>query len=186
MLTITIHGSDERELWDERNETFVWIPAIKGQTIQLEHSLLSVSKWESKWHKAFLGPQPKTNEEIIDYVRCMTVTQNVDPRLYSNLTTENITEINQYIENPMTATTFAKQSSNRKNRDIPTSELIYYWMVAQQIPFECQKWHLNRLLTLIRICGIKNSTDEKRGRGEIIRDYAAINEARRKKLQSRG
>lgn len=186
MLTITIPASEERELWDERNEMYVYIPARKEQTLQLEHSLISISKWESKWCKAFLGPQEKTEEETIDYIRCMTLTQNVKPDVYRNLTRENVQEINQYIESPMTATSFSKQKQGRSAGDIITSELIYYWMIALNIPFECQKWHLNRLLALIRVCNIKNAPPKKMSRSELMRRNAALNAERRQKLNSRG
>ena len=150
MLSITIPST---QLWDESKEEFRY---TKEQTLQLEHSLVSLSKWESKWQKAFLGNQPKTTEETIDYIRCMTLTKNVDPEVYNYLTNKNIEDIGEYINSPMTATWFTEDKTAKPNREVTTSELIYYWMISYNIPFECQKWHLNRLLTLIRVCGIKN------------------------------
>ena len=171
------------ELWDEKNETFI---NLKEQTLQLEHSLVSLSKWESKWHKPFLGKDEKTYEETMDYIRCMTVTQNVDPTVYSRLTRENIDLVNAYIENPMTATTFRKDEHAKPSREIITAEIIYYWMIAYNIPVEFQKWHLNRLLTLIRVCDIKNQPPKKRSKRDILASNAAANAARRKQWNTRG
>lgn len=180
MLRIVI---PESELFNEQTGEFI---SVKKQTLQLEHSLVSLSKWESKWHKPFLGKEDKTFDETIDYIRCMTLSQNVDPNAYMFLTQENIKEINDYIGDPMTATTFSNDQSGRNNREIITSELVYYWMVALNIPFECQKWHLNRLLTLIRVCDIKNQPPKKRSQGQIMSRNAALNAARRKQLNSKG
>lgn len=172
----------EYEGWDEINERFV---NRKKQVLTLEHSLVSISKWEAKWQKPFLSKNYKTLEETIDYVRFMTLTQNVDPDVYNGLTNNNIQEVNEYIENPMSATTIRKDNSP-PNREVITSELIYYWMVAYNIPFECQKWHLNRLLTLIRICNIKNQPPKKMGKSELLSRNAALNAARRQRLNSKG
>ena len=180
MLRIVI---PESELFNEQTGEFI---SVKKQTLQLEHSLVSLSKWESKWHKPFLGNEDKTFDETIDYIRCMTLSQNIDPNIYMFLTQENIKEINDYIGDPMTATTFSDDGNGRNNREIITSELIYYWMVALNIPFECQKWHLNRLLTLIRVCNIKNQPPKKRSQGQIMSRNAALNAARRKQLNSKG
>ena len=180
MLRIVI---PERELFDEKTEEFL---KTKEQTLQLEHSLVSLSKWESKWHKPFLVKDEKSFDETIDYIRCMTLSKNIDPKVYSFLTEENIKEINDYIGDPMTATTFSDRDSKKPNREIITSELVYYWMIALNIPFECQKWHLNRLLTLIRICNIKNQPSKTMGKHEIMSRNAALNAARRKQLNSKG
>lgn len=180
MLQITIPAN---ELWDDEKSQFI---QTKEQTLQLEHSLVSLSKWESKWCKAFLSKNEKTYEETIDYIKCMTLTQNVNPNVYNGLTAKNIEEINKYIEAPMTATVFHDNSQGKNSREVITSELIYYWMIALQIPFECQKWHLNRLLTLIRVCNIKNSPPKKMGRREIMSRNAALNAARRKQFNSKG
>ena len=182
MLRITIPGSEE--LWDERAQEF--IPASKDLTIQLEHSLVSVSKWESKWTKTFLSTKEKTTEETIDYIRCMTVTQNVDPKAYYRLTPANIQTINDYIAVPMAATYFSDDRVMGHSRDTVTSELIYYWMIALNIPFECQKWHLNRLFALIKVCSIKNAPPKKVNKAEAARRYAELNAARRKKYNTKG
>lgn len=181
MLRIVIPAS--QELWDEKNECFL---SGKEQVLQLEHSLLSVSKWESKWNKAFLGKKEKTTEETIDYIRCMTLTQNVDPSVYDRLTPENIKTIVDYIEAPMTATYFHNDKVMGRNLETVTSELIYYWMISLNIPFECQKWHLNRLFALIRVCSMKNSPPKKMSKGEIMRRNRALNEARKQQLRTRG
>lgn len=180
MLRITIPPA---ELWDRNRREFVY---TKEQTLQLEHSLVSLSKWESRWQKPFLSQKQLSPEETLDYIRCMTLTQNVDPDIYNYLTDQNINDVTAYIRSPMTATTFSDKSSKTGKKEIVTSELIYYWMVALQIPFECQKWHLNRLLTLIRICNIKNQPPKKRSTSDILRSNAALNAARRKQLNSKG
>lgn len=172
-----------QECWDEENEVFI-PPKVK--LLQLEHSLVSLSKWESKWHKAFLAQREKTSEEILDYIKCMTLTRNVDQEIYNHITKENVKQIIDYIYNPMTATHMREDESGKKSRDVVTSELIYYWMIALNIPVEFEKWHLNRLMTLIKVCKIKSEPEKNRPRGEVIRDYAALNEARRKELNSKG
>ena len=181
MLRITLPAVEQ---WDERKEEFVY---AKEQTLQLEHSLVSLSKWESTWHKPFLHTTEMTYEETIDYVRCMTLTQNVSPETYYRITYKHLEEIKEYIAAPMTATTFSEATNGKRNRDIITAEIIYYWMIASQIPFECRKWHLNKLLTLIRVCSIKNAAPKKGGnKKEQISQYAAMNAARRKKLNTKG
>ena len=180
MLQITIPGV---ELYDESKNEFI---TIKEQTLQLEHSLVSLSKWESKWQKAFLSKGERTFEETIDYIRCMTLNKNVDPIAYQFLTNENIEAVNAYISNPMTATYFSDDTKKGGSREIVTAELIYYWMISLNIPFECQKWHLNRLLTLIRVCNVKNTPPKKRSKKEIMSRNAALNAARRKQLHTRG
>lgn len=172
------------ELWDESKQEFKTMP---GQQLTLEHSLVSLSKWESKWHKPFLSKNTKTTEEILDYIRCMDTTGNVNPEVFNNITNENISSVNDYISDPMTATWFNKDiNKGRSNSEQITSELIYYWMIALSIPFECQNWHLNRLLTLIRICNIKNQPPKKMSNREIMSRNAALNAARRQKLNTKG
>lgn len=179
MLRIVV---PKQELWDEINNVFI---TTKEQTLVLEHSLVSLSKWESKWCKPFLTEREKTLEETIDYIRCMTLTQNVDPNIYRSLTTENLRQINEYIEAPMTASWVRETSSKTSNEQL-TSELIYYYMTDFHIPFECQKWHLNRLMMLIKICNAKRQPPKKMSRGEILRRNAALNAERKKKYNTRG
>ncbi len=180
MLQLTIPASEQ---WDERRQEFV---QTKEQTLQLEHSLVSLSKWESKWNKVFLSKHEKTDEETLDYIKCMTVNQNVDPNVYNGLTRKHIEQINKYIEAPMTATTFNESKTTQANREVVTAELIYYWMIALNIPFECQKWHLNRLLTLIRVCNIKNAPPKKMGKKAIANRNAQLNAARRAQMNTKG
>lgn len=183
MLKITIPST---ELYDEINDEFI---EIRGQDLQLEHSLVSISKWESKWKKPFLdSSQERTNEEMIDYIRCMTLTQNVSPQVYFGLTPKIVAEINEYINDPMTATWFSKDKDRRgpPSREKITSELIYYWMISLQIPMECQKWHLNRLLTLIRVCNIKNTPTTPMSKKALAQRNTALNAARRQQLNSKG
>ena len=180
MLQITVPAL---EGWDESKQEFV---SYKPQTLQLEHSLIALSKWESKWHKPFLVKEQKTREETLDYIKCMTITQNVDPEVYNRLSQENIDEINAYIDNPMTATTFSEEQNGKPSREIITSELIDYWMIANNIPVEFRKWHLNRLITLIKVCSIKNSPPKKHSRKELLSRNAALNAERRKRLNTKG
>lgn len=180
MLRITIPAM---EFWDERKEEFCY---TKEQNLQLEHSLVSLSKWESKFCKPFLSKQAKTEEETLYYVKCMTLTQNVSPDIYNRLTDENLEEINRYIEAPMTATRFPDEKHSRPGREQITAELIYYWMIALSIPPEYQKWHLNRLLTLIRVCEIKNRKPKKKSKSELMRRNTALNAARKSKLHTNG
>lgn len=183
MLKLTVPGY---EYYDVKTNTF---GHTKTTTLQLEHSLVSLSKWEEKWNKPFLGKEPKTMEQCIDYVRCMTITQNVDPLVYQGLTNENFEAVNKYIEAPMTATWFNDKDNKKFNREVITAEIIYYWMISLNIPFECQKWHLNKLLTLVRVCNIKNTPTKKRSKGPnraMLEQRAALNKARREKLHSTG
>lgn len=179
MLHIVI---PKQELWDEKTERFV---NVKETKLSLEHSLVSISKWEAKWHKSFFSTKDKTSEMMLDYIRDMTLTQNVNPDIFNYLTEQNILEIKEYIEDSHTATTINNRS-NTSRREVITSELVYFWMVTWGIPFECQKWHINRLLTLIEICGIKNQTDKKMSRQEQFSQQRALNAARRKQFNTRG
>ena len=174
---------EDTEFWDERNEVFV---TIKGQTLQLEHSLISIAKWESKWKKPFLSRDPKTREETLDYIRFMTITQNVNPLLYLAITDKQIQEVNAYIDDPMTATTISKTEGKGASRKVITNEEIYFYMVSYQIPFSCEKWHFNRLMTLIRVCDEKNKPKKKIRKGELARRNRSLNAARRARMGSRG
>lgn len=184
MLKIVVPA---REYYNELTGEFTM---SKEHTLQLEHSLLSLAKWESKWHKPFLSKDPKTYEETIDYIRCMTITQNVPKSAYADLSDENLREIQVYIDDPMTATWFSKQSNKNFSREIITAEIIYYWMVSLQIPFECEKWHLSRLITLVRVCNEKNAEKngpaKKMGKNELMRRNSALNAARRQRMKSSG
>lgn len=184
MLRIVIPAPVSED-WDEVNEEFIYRTSGKDQTLCLEHSLVSLSKWESKWCKPFLSSE-KTDEEFLDYIKCMTISSNVSNDVYNRLTLENLRVISDYINAPMTATTFYDDKTKKPNREIVTSELIYYWMVTLNIPFECEKWHIKRLLTLIRVCEIKNNPPKKRSRREIMSRNAALNAARRQQLNTKG
>ena len=179
MLQITI---PQTELFNEETQEFI---SIKEQTLCLEHSLVSLSKWESKWKKAFLGLEEKTMDELVDYIRCMTITQNVNPICYLGLTRENLLAVKNYIDDSMTATTF-KDKKGPKSREIITAEIIYCWMIELGIPFECQKWHLNRLLTLVNVCSIKNTPAKKMSRRDALAQQSQLNAARRAKFKSKG
>lgn len=179
MLCITI---PETEYFDSEKNEFI---KIKEQNIRLEHSLVSISKWEAKWKTPFLEKKPKTREQSIDYIKIMTITQNVNPIVYQYMSDNIINTVQNYIDDSMTATkikAYAKPGGNK----IITSEVIYYWMTAFNIPFECEKWHLNRLLTLIEICNIENSPKKKMSRNSVYSRNDAINASRRSKMNSKG
>lgn len=181
MLRIEIPAMEQ---WDESKQEFVY---TKEYTLQLEHSLVSLAKWESKWCKPFLSKDQKTVEETIDYIRCMTLTQNVPEEAYLLITPGIIKQINEYIDAPMTATWFSdKKTAKIASREQITAELVYYWMIALNVPFECQKWHLNRLLTLIRVCEVKNQPKKKMSKKQLMSRNTALNAARRKQLNTKG
>jgi hypothetical protein len=155
-------------------------------TLTLEHSLVSVARWESKWKEPFLSSKGMTLEQSLDYIKCMTITQNVDASVYRRITDAEMQKVNEYMNDSMTATTFSKEPPGGRNREIITAELIYYWMFKLGIPLECQKWHFNRLMTLIKVCSIKETPPKKMSKSEIYSRNKALNEARRKALHSRG
>lgn len=178
MLVIKVPAT---ELYDSSKNLFM---TYKESSLTLEHSLMSVSKWESKWHKPYFSKEKKTLAEIQDYIRCMTVSQIPDEYIYDRLSAENIKQIDEYISDPMTATTF--KDTKKKSREIITSEVIYYLMIAYGIPFECQKWHLNKLFTLIKVCEIKNTPPKKMSKSDILRQNKELNAYRRSVLNSKG
>lgn len=184
MLQITI---PEREYFDDEKQEFT---TIKEQTLTLEHSLISISKWESKWKKPFLIRANRTYAESIDYIRCMTLNSNVGDDVYRNISQAEFDKITEYIDDKMSATWFNDNGNINKRPGAKgqavTSELIYYWMIAFNIPFECQKWHLNRLLTLIKICEIKNTPPKKMKKKDIYARNKSLNEARKRNLGTRG
>lgn len=176
MLSLTIKSE---EFWDPIKEEFITIPDC---TLKLEYSLLSVSEWESKYKRAFLSEKtgPKTIEEKLDYVRFMSINEDVNPNVYLGITEEQLRQIFEYIQDPATATTFSKKPRGRRNSFI-TSEIIYWEMVTFGIPFECEKWNLNRLLTLIRVCDEKGQPPKKMSQNDLLRQYAGVNAKRRPK-----
>lgn len=180
MLQITVPAT---ELWDEQKREFVY---VKEQTLQLEHSLVSLSKWESKWCKSFIAAKHKTREEALDYIRCMTLTCDVSPNVYKCLTNENIRQIKDYIDAPMTATTVREDRNNKPNREIITAELVYHWMIETQVPFECREWHLNNLIMLIRVRYAKLQPPKKMTQTEIMARNKVLNEARKKEWNTTG
>lgn len=179
----------ENEQWDEENEVFVH---TKSQTLILEHSLVSISKWEAKWKKPFLEQHNKdmSKEELIDYIKCMTITPNIDQEVYHNLSKKDINKVLDYINDSMTATWFREDDKKgKRSSQAITSELIYFWMISFQIPFECQKWHLNRLMTLIRICNENRedgSKQKKMSQRELMNRNRALNEARKRRFNTHG
>lgn len=191
MLEIVVKA---KEIYDEKKEEFITVD--KPQVLQMEHSLISISKWEEKWAIPYFSDNTeKTQEQIFDYLKCMTVNKNVNPDCYnpSVLGSENIKKINEYISSKHTATWFSsdeKESFIKKGgrkSDIITSEIFYYWMIALQIPFECEKWHINRLITLIRVCQEKNNaSNNKMSKAELLKRNRNLNAARRAALKTKG
>jgi len=180
MLSIVVLGE---ELYNEETQEF---STLGDFVLEFEHSLVSLSKWEAKHEKAFLGKGDKTTEEIFDYLKCMVLTPDVPEQVFYNLSDENIEAINQYIEAKHSATTFGRLPKERGTGETITAELIYYWMIGLNIPFECQHWHLNRLFSLIRVCGVKNSPPKKMSRSEIAAERNRLNAQRREQLGTRG
>ena len=182
VLQITI---PERDFFDDSKQEFI---KVKKQTLTLEHSLISISKWESKWKKPFLSSNDRTKEESLDYIKCMSIGPIADENVLHCLSNSEYKQIADYINDNCTATWFNERNNKRKigSGQTVTSELIYYWMIAYDIPSEYQKWHLNRLLTLIRICDNKNSPSKKMKKKDIFAQNRALNEARKKKLGTRG
>jgi len=179
MLEISVRT---QELFDEETETFSTVDV----RLQLEHSLVSVSKWESRFCKPFLGNEAKTTEEVVAYMQDMIITPDISPEVVNMLNSDNLKAINEYINSKCTATYINDTKPAKYRREIITSELLYYWMIALQIPFECQYWHLNRLLTLIQVCNIKNQPPSKVSRGEQARRFRELNEQRRSHLGTSG
>jgi hypothetical protein len=186
MITIHIQEHAERDYWDPKKEEFVMVPYQKAYDLELEHSLISISKWESKWHVPFISKESKTEEQTLDYIKCMTINKNVPDSVYDYLTAEDVKKISDYINNPMTATIVNEVPGQKKSNQQVTSEVIYSWMTGLQIPFECEKWHLNRLLKLIEVCNANNTPPKKMGRNEIMSRNMALNKARRAKYNSKG
>lgn len=176
----------EKELFNEHTGEFF---KIKGTDLRLEHSLISVHKWEAKWHKPFLAKKDKTMEEVRDYISCMSLDSNIDPNVFKYMDTEQIEAIISYIQNPMTATWFSDNSvigAARSSGEEITAEIIYYWMIALNIPVEFEKWHLEQLLTLIKVVNIKNGGKKKLSKQEAAKQRARLNAQRRAKYNTRG
>lgn len=180
MLVLKINGE---EYYDEAAGEFIYGDST---VIRLEHSLVSVSKWESKWHKSFFSDDVKTPEEANDYFRCMILDDNFDENVMTKLTIADFKQIKEYIDDPHTATTINDRAGRGGGRQKITSEVIYSQMIALEIPFECQYWHLNRLLTLIRVCAAKNSPTKKMSKQEIYEQNKLENSRRRAKMGSKG
>lgn len=179
MLTITIQGD---EYWDAENEEFVFPDAV---TLELEHSLVSLSKWESIHEKPLLGPKPMTEEQAQSYAECMILTPNFPRGVLSQLSQKNLQQINDYINAKMTATWFS-DTKTPPSREVITSELIYYWMFSFDIPIECENWHLNRLMTLLRVFNLKNTKQKPKSRAETLREQRELNERRKRELGTSG
>ncbi len=180
MITVKV---PEIELYDSSSGTFINYPSV---VLRMEHSLLSISKWESKWKKPFINKVDKTDAETYDYIKCMVIGDEIDDLIIRNIPASEIARITNYISDPMTATTINNTDKSKPNREIITSELIYYWMIALNIPFECQHWNLNRLMTLISICNIKNSPPKKQSKKDLMSRNAALNAARKKAMKTSG
>lgn len=188
MLKVTIPARPGIEMFDEETQTFISLPERKEQTLELEHSLISLSKWESKWCVAFISKNRElTQEQSIDYIRCMSLDDSIPIEVFNEIPEETFVEIMDYINAPMTASVIPKMNNQKSSREVVTSELIYYWMTALNIPFEpCQNWHLNKLMTFIEVCSVKSAPPKKMGKRSLTRQYADMNAARRKQLGTKG
>lgn len=182
MLEITIPGSED---FDEVTNEF---KSVKGGKLYLEHSLRSISAWEAKFKKPYLSDKQKTTAESIYYVKCMTINKKeVDDSLYLRLTFEDFKKINDYCEDPMTATTITDRSNKKPGKSIITSEEIYWQMSQYNLdPEFYEKWHFNRLVTLLRICSIRSNPNDKMSKKDILAQNRALNAARRRKHGTRG
>ena len=169
------------DLWDESTGTFI---SMKEQVLHLEHSLISLSKWESKVKKPFLSSSNKTAEEWLFYNKCMTLNQLSD-YVYNFITPEMMEEVLNYIEDPMTATTFSDFTNSNGRPEVVTSEIIYYNMFSFGIPIELEKWHLNRLIALIRVFSIKGGNTKKMSKAEAAAFQRSINDRRLAKNRKR-
>lgn len=173
-----------KESYNEADGTFV---SSEYFTLELEHSLVSLSKWESRTEKPFLDKDNKTTEEILDYIKDMTLTPDVPDEVFKALRDEHFRAINEYIGAKQTATWFSEPKNQPPaRREVVTAEIIYYWMVALQIDWQAQYWHLNRLMTLIKVCNAKNEKPKKMSKGAAIRQHRALNEQRRRQYGTNG
>lgn len=188
MLEIHVKAGPGKEFWDTNKEEFVYIdPLDRDYDLSLEHSLISISLWESKWHVPFISKDAHTEEQTIHYIKCMTINKNVPDVVYDHMTLEDVKKISEYIHDPMSATTITHYGEdNRRSRQIITSEVIYGWMVGLQIPWEAQKWHLNRLLKLVEVCNAQNTPPKKMSSKDVIKRNRELNAARRAKYNSKG
>ena len=180
MLQLEIAGA---EYWDEAKEEFISSP---GGILRLEHSLRSLKKWESKWKKPYLSQKEMTAEELLDYIRCMTLGPEKDPLIYQSLTFDQLVKIKEYINDPMTATTFRKEEDAPKNRSITTAEILYYEMSELNIPYTCDTWNLNQLMTLIHVCAIKRAPKKKGRNKNSAQNRKNLNKQRREQYGTRG
>lgn len=181
MLKLVVTGD---ELYDEETSQFIY---RDGFTLELEHSLVSLSKWEQRFMKPFLTSGDKTKEETLAYVEAMILNDDYPENFLEYLGAEHLRLIEEYIDSPATATTFSDlKEKTPKTRQVITSELVYFWMISHEIPFECQYWHLNRLFTLIRVCNTKNAKQKPMSKSEIAARNRALNAERKAKLGTNG
>lgn len=174
----------ETELWDPVSEKFL---LVKEQSLPLEHSLLSISKWEEKWHKPMplINNERLSGDEFLDYVRCMTISRNPDPLVYRCITAREVEAIMAYINDPHTATWFGNEKSGGNDKRPLTTELIYHLMFAFGVSKECEKWHLNRLMTQLRVEYEESKPSKKKTPAEIAERHRMLNAKRRAEARAK-
>jgi hypothetical protein len=180
MLTLEIPAMS---LFDESTQEFIETDRV---VLKLEHSLAAISKWEAKWKKPFLSKAGMTEEETVDYIRCMSLSKDVPQEIYKCLPNSVLLSVREYIEDPMTASWISEKGPKKRNTQTVTSELIYYWMIANNIPMKCETWHLNRLIMLIRICGAENQPKKKTNKKDMIAERKALNASRKAQANTKG
>ena len=186
----------KREYFDNRTQEFITIgeQRIPPIRLQLEHSLKSIARWEAKWHRSFIGRENLSGEELLDYVKCMTINRQEDPKIYDYLTQEDVLRIIDYMQDQQSAWEISSKKKTKKGKKggTDTSESIYYAMIQFGVPMECENWHFNRLMALLDYCDCKGGSvsgaggPAKRSQKEIMEMYRAMNEKNRKKYNSRG
>lgn len=179
------------ELFDEETNTFLH-PV--GKKLHLEHSLLSISKWEAEWEIPFLNTD-KTSEQSLSYIKCCVLDDDFDELLLNTLSDKNILDFNAYLSKGMTAKKIidlrSSLSQKRKSRrpasqKALTSEDIYYSMIQFHVWKECEEWPLQRLLSLLQLCSLKSNSTGEMSKSDQAKFYREENARRKAKYHTNG